>query len=69
MFYFKQNYFIFFNLKIEIRNECYCGDKYGLFGNASLFNLSCNKKCSNNSLQVCGGGSANSIWFLQLSSK
>ena len=44
------------------RYECYCGNTYGLYGLASNFGLSCDSKCPNNRLEMCGGGDANSVY-------
>jgi hypothetical protein len=45
--------------------NCYCGNTYGKDGAASLWGLKCNKPCSGNQSQICGGEYANSIYQVE----
>jgi len=46
--------------------ECFCGDSYGKFGPVNNITYRCNTICEGNSNEICGGGSANSIYKTSL---
>ncbi len=50
---------------LKNRNECYCGNTYGLYGTAESKGKSCNMTCSNNLNETCGGSGANSIYKIE----
>ena len=43
-----------------LRNECYCGRQYGVYGKAE--SNKCNIPCPNNKTEICGGIRTNSIY-------
>ncbi len=48
--------------------ECYCGETYGSYGNATSQGKSCKIPCINNKNETCGGAYANSIYQIDSSS-
>ena len=42
------------------RNECYCGQSFGKYGDAD--DNSCIKACPVKPFELCGGKNANSVW-------
>ena len=68
-FGFVFNYVVFLELfkinKYLNSQNCYCGNAYGKEGAASRWSLKCNKPCSGNPSQICGGEYANSIYQVE----
>ena len=42
---------------VQFAEHCYCGDSYGRYGNAA----NCDKPCSGDASQMCGGAYANNV--------
>ena len=51
------SFWIIFFLKIS--SKCFCGDTYGKYGEAKS---GCDKSCTGDKSQSCGGLSSNNIW-------
>jgi hypothetical protein len=49
-------------------NECYCGETYGSYGNATSQGRQCDIPCINNKDEICGGACANSIYKIDSNS-
>jgi hypothetical protein len=49
------------------RKECFCGDEYGIYGNAS--DKLCNIPCIGNASQLCGGEWKNFIYLISYQPK
>ena len=47
---------------IFLSSYCACGNSYGSQG----VSTNCNMPCSGNSLEICGGGGANSVYQVSL---
>jgi len=56
----KSNKIITSNLFDFLRNYCFCGDSYGLYGKGN--ETDCNSNCGGNPSQICGGGWRNSVY-------
>ncbi len=46
----------------ELSYQCYCGNKYGSYGTAESKGKNCNKTCTKNVNEICGGHFANSVY-------
>jgi hypothetical protein len=51
----------------EKSDECYCGNTYGSYGNATSQGKLCNYTCTKNNKETCGGEFANSIYQINSS--
>uniref|UniRef100_A0A1I8FZH1 WSC domain-containing protein n=1 Tax=Macrostomum lignano TaxID=282301 RepID=A0A1I8FZH1_9PLAT len=47
---------------VQVGRQCFCGSSYGLHG--QLSESKCNKQCTGNPEQICGGSSINSVFAL-----
>ena len=50
----------------QFGSECYCGNKYGLYGRVDSATAAsvCDVQCTGNGLQICGGTLLNSIYYV-----
>jgi len=50
---------------VQNGNQCFCGNSYGRYGVKS--ESDCNKKCSGNADQICGGSWRNNVYSTGIS--